>query len=71
MTSDTWTAEDDATLRKLALSGIGMSEIAERMSRTKSKVRTRAARLQIAIARSENPMQRGKTAIGRLRPVSQ
>ena len=37
-----------------------MGEIAEQMQRTKSAVRTRALKLNIAIARAENSMQRGK-----------
>ena len=39
-----------------------MGEIAQQMHRTKSAVRTRALKLKIAIAREENPMQKGKRA---------
>ncbi len=42
-----------------------MGEIAEQMQRTKSAVRTRALKLNIAIARAENSMQRGKRAAPR------
>jgi predicted DNA-binding protein (UPF0251 family) len=55
-----WTKEEDEALRGLAMAGLGMSEIAERMQRSKSSVRVRSANLKIAIAREENPMQKGK-----------
>ena len=42
-----------------------MAEIAQQMQRTKSSVRTRALKLKIAIAREENPMQKGKRAAPR------
>jgi hypothetical protein len=60
-----WTKEQDEKLRSLAMSGLGMSEIAERMQRSKSSVRVRSANLKIAIAREENPMQRGKLLFAR------
>ena len=55
-----WSEEEDEQLRKLAKSGIGMAEIALMMQRTKSSVRVRASKLEIAIARQENPMQKGR-----------
>lgn len=55
-----WSEEEDEQLRKLAKSGIGMAEIAQTMHRTKSSVRVRASKLGIAIARQENPMQKGR-----------
>lgn len=41
----------------LASSGLSMTAIAEQMERSKSAIRTRAAKLK-AIARDRNPMQR-------------
>ena len=55
-----WSDEEDEQLRKLVRSGFGMAEIAESMQRTKSSVRARALKLNIAIARQENPMRRGR-----------
>ena len=57
-----WSDEEDEQLKKLARSGFGMVEIAELMQRTKSSVRARALKLNIAIARQENPMRRGRLA---------
>jgi hypothetical protein len=42
----------------LASSGMSLAAIAAQMERTKSAIRTRAAKLKIAIARDRNPMQR-------------
>jgi len=42
-----------------------MAEIAQQMQRTKSSIRTRASKLKIAIAREENPMQKGRRAAPR------
>jgi DNA-directed RNA polymerase specialized sigma24 family protein len=53
-----WLAEEDEQLRKLALSGASLAEIAEQMQRNKSSVRNRASKLMIAIARDRNPMQK-------------
>jgi len=57
-----WSNEEDEQLKKLARSGFGMVEITESMRRTKSSVRARALKLNIAIARQENPMRRGRLA---------
>jgi hypothetical protein len=62
MTFIPWSPDEDERLRKLALSGASMAEIAQQMQRTKSSVRARALKLKIAIAREENPMQKGKRA---------
>jgi hypothetical protein len=53
-----WSAEEDERLRKLALSGASLAQIAEQMLRNKSSVRNRASKLEIAIARDRNPMQK-------------
>ena len=65
MTFIPWSPDEDEQLRKLALSGASMAEIAKQMQRTKSSVRTRALKMNIAIAREENPMQKGKRAAPR------
>jgi hypothetical protein len=57
-----WSDEEDEQLKKLAGSGFGMVEIADLMQRTKSSVRVRALKLNIAIARQKNPMRRGRLA---------
>jgi hypothetical protein len=56
--SDPWSQEQDEKLRMLASSGMSMAAIAAQMKRTKSAIRTRAAKLKITIARDRNPMQR-------------
>jgi hypothetical protein len=56
--SDPWSQEQDEQLRVLASSGMSMAAIAAQMKRTKSAVRSRAAKLKIAIARDRNPMQK-------------
>jgi hypothetical protein len=53
-----WSAAEDERLRKLALSGLSLLEIAARMERTKSSVRARTLKMNIAIARDRNPMQK-------------
>jgi hypothetical protein len=53
-----WSEEEDERLRKLALSGASLAQIAEQMLRNKSSVRNRASKLEIAIARDRNPMQK-------------
>jgi hypothetical protein len=53
-----WSSEEDERLRKLALSGASLAQIAEQMLRNKSSVRNRASKLEIAIARDRNPMQK-------------
>jgi len=59
-----WSDEEDEQLRKLVRSGFGMAEIAESMQRTKSSMRARALKLNIAIARQENPYAEGPPAGG-------
>ena len=49
-----WSFEDDTELRSLALAGLSEAEIGERIGRNKSSVRSRTAKLQIAIARDQN-----------------
>jgi hypothetical protein len=58
MTFVPWSPAEDEQLRKLALSGLSLLEIAARMERTKSSVRARALKMNIAIARDRNPMQK-------------
>jgi hypothetical protein len=53
-----WSEEEDERLRKLALSGASLAQIAEQMLGNKSSVRNRASKLEIAIARDRNPMQK-------------
>lgn len=55
-----WTDDNDARLRELARSGIGLAEIASLMGRTKGAVRVRVSKLNLAVARQQNPMQVGK-----------
>jgi hypothetical protein len=57
MTFVPWSPEEDDRLRKLALSGLSLAEIAAQMERGKSSVRTRALKMNIAIARDRNSMQ--------------
>jgi hypothetical protein len=58
MSSNTpWSDEDDERLRKLAISGLSLAEIATQMERSKSSVRARALKMNIAIARDRNPMR--------------
>jgi hypothetical protein len=54
-----WSDEEDEQLRKLARSGCGMVNIAQTMERTKSSVRVRAQKLNIAIARQEKSNAKG------------
>lgn len=53
-----WTHTEDATLRELAIVGLSLAEISKQMGRPKSGVRTRAVKLQIAIAKDENGMRK-------------
>lgn len=53
-----WTTHDDEQLRKLARAGLSLSELAHKLDRSISSVRTRALKLDIAIARDINSMQR-------------
>lgn len=65
MASVPWSTAEDEQLRKLAMAGMDMAEIAERMQRTKSAIRVRASKMNIAIARGQNPMQKGKSVLTR------
>ena len=58
MTFVKWSSEEDERLRKLTLSGASLAQIAEQMLLNKSSVRNRASKLEIAIARDRNPMQK-------------
>ena len=55
-----WSAADERH-RELALSSASLAETANQMQRTKSSVRTRALKTNIAIARDQNPVQKGET----------
>jgi hypothetical protein len=57
MTFVQWSPAEDERLRKLALSGLSLAEIAGQMERSKSSVRARALKMNIAIAYDRNPMQ--------------
>jgi hypothetical protein len=57
MTFVPWSPAEDERLRKLALSGFSLAEIAGHIERSKSSVRARALKMNIAIARDRNPMQ--------------
>ncbi len=57
MRQDLWTAAEDALLRDLAIKGLSLAEISKRIGRAKSGVWTRAAKLQIAIAKDQNGTQ--------------
>ena len=58
MRLDLWTPDEDAELRTLALAGLSLAEISQKIGRPKTGVRSRAARLEIAIARDQNGMQK-------------
>jgi hypothetical protein len=62
MKSIPWSPEEDERLRKLALSGLSMAEIAHELRRNRSSVNTRAAKLKIMMARDRNPMQARSSA---------
>ena len=49
-----WLPEDDDALRSLASLGLSEGEIAAKVGRNKSSVRSRAAKIQVAIARDWN-----------------
>jgi hypothetical protein len=57
MKSVPWSSEEDNRLRKLAISGLSLVDIAAQMGRNKSSVRARALKMKVAIARDRNPMQ--------------
>ena len=58
MRLDLWTPDEDAELRTLALAGLSLAEISQKIGRPITGVRARAARLEIAIARDQNGMQK-------------
>jgi hypothetical protein len=58
MTFVPWSPAEDERLRKLALSGLSLLEIATRMERSKSSIRARALKMNIAIARDRNTMKK-------------
>jgi hypothetical protein len=58
MRLDLWTPGEDAKLRALALAGLSLAEISQHIGRPKAGVRDRAGRLEIAIARDQNGMQK-------------
>jgi len=60
MSHSPWTTEEDRQLRKLAQAGLSLTEIAREVGRNQSSVRVRAIKLDIAIARDLNGMQRRK-----------
>jgi hypothetical protein len=51
LTSKLWTPLDDERLRSLAVSGLGVREIAAELERTVSAVRARAERFGISLKR--------------------
>ena len=53
-----WTSAEEERLRKLAISGITIGEIAAAMGRTSAAIRYRAIKMNIAIASARHPMQR-------------
>jgi DNA-directed RNA polymerase specialized sigma24 family protein len=57
-----WSTADDELLRDLARRGLSEGEIADRLKRNKSSVRTRAKRIDVAIARDRNGMQKRQKA---------
>ena len=58
MRQDLWTPDENANLRSLAMAGLRLAEISQQIGRSKAGVRDRAARLEIAIARDQNGMQK-------------
>ena len=58
MSRSPWTADDDKQLRKLAQAGLSLRELALELGRSTSSVRTRALKLEVAIARDLNGMQK-------------
>jgi hypothetical protein len=57
-----WSTADDDLLRDLARRGLREGEIADRLTRNKSSVRTRAKTIDVAIARDRNGMQKRQKA---------
>jgi hypothetical protein len=61
MSSNTpWSDEENQRLRSLAKSGLSLTEIARQMQRGVSSVRSRALKIEVAIARDRNPMRAHK-----------
>ena len=65
MSSGAWSPAEDEQLQKLASSGISLKAIAVKMGRGTSSVRTRAIKLNIAIAYDRNPMQKGGSGLSK------
>jgi hypothetical protein len=55
MKSTPWSPEDDERLRKLARSGLSVTEIAYEIGRNRTSVSRRAAKLKIVMARDRKP----------------
>ena len=53
-----WSAADDDALRSLAALGLSEGEIAAKIGRNKSSVRSRAAKINVAIAKDFNRTQK-------------
>lgn len=53
-----WTPAEDELLRSLALQGLSEGEISEQIGRNKSSIRSRAAKIKVAIARDWNGIQK-------------
>ena len=60
MSRSSWTSDEDLQLRKLAQAGSSLTQIAREVHRNQSSVRARAIKLDIAIARDMNGMQKLK-----------
>jgi hypothetical protein len=58
--SRAWTLDEDERLRKLALAGLSLRDLALEMGRSASSIRVRAIKLDVAIARDLNGMQKRK-----------
>jgi hypothetical protein len=55
--SGEWSQEEDDLLRSLARSGRCLSEIEQKLRRSKSSIRARATKFEVAIARDRNASQ--------------
>lgn len=53
-----WLPADDDVLRALALLGLSEGEIGAKVDRNKSSVRSRAAKIKVAIARDANGIRK-------------
>jgi predicted DNA-binding protein YlxM (UPF0122 family) len=58
--SSGWTPKEDELLRALALSDTSVTEIAERLHRSRAAVYHRAGRLKIWLAKSRRMKAKGK-----------